>query len=49
MLVAIYTYKMRGEQHSQMGVMAQEAKKKQPEAVGIKSGGFLGVRYDKIK
>jgi hypothetical protein len=45
----IYTYKMKGDQKTQMGVMAQEAKKKQPEAVGHKAGGFLGVRYDKIK
>ena len=45
----IYTYKMRGEQKTQMGVMAQEAKKKQPDAVGTMPSGFLGVRYDKIK
>ena len=45
----IYTYKMKGEQKTQMGVMAQEAKKKQPEAVGTMPGGFLGVRYDQIK
>lgn len=46
----IYTYKMKGGNgKSMMGVMAQEAIKQQPGAVGEMPGGYLGVRYDKIK
>lgn len=45
----IYTYKMKGEDKTQMGVMAQEVQKKQPKAAVDMPNGFLGVRYDQIK
>lgn len=45
----IYTYKYLGSDTSQMGVMAQDAKKKNPKAVAKLPSGFLGVDYDKIK
>jgi len=44
----IYTYKMKGSPKTQMGVMAQDVEKKQPDALAILSGGWKGVRYDKI-
>ena len=45
----IYTYKMKGEMKTQMGVMAQDVQKKKPDAVTTMPNGFLGVRYDKLK
>lgn len=43
----VYTYKYKGDNTTQMGVMAQEAAKKKPDAV--KSiGGLLAVDYSKV-
>lgn len=44
----VYTYKMKGSPKTQMGVMAQDVEKKQPDALAILGGGMKGVRYDKI-
>lgn len=44
----IYTYKMKGSPKTQMGVMAQDVEKEQPDALAILGGGWKGVRYDKI-
>lgn len=45
--LGIFTYKYRGDDTTQMGVMAQEVAKKKPEAV--KSiGGLLAVDYSKV-
>lgn len=44
----VYTYKYKGDNKTQMGVMAQEVQKKHPEAV--KSfGGLLAVDYSKVQ
>jgi hypothetical protein len=45
----VYTYKFKGSPKTQMGVMAQEVEKKQPDAYGILSGGVKAVNYAKIK
>jgi hypothetical protein len=44
----IYTYKYKGDNKTQMGVMAQDVEKKNPEAVS-KVGGYKAVNYKKIK
>jgi hypothetical protein len=44
----VYTYKLKGSPKTQMGVMAQDVEKEQPDALAILSGGWKGVRYDKI-
>lgn len=44
----IYTYKYKGDNKTQMGVMAQEVEKKTPSAVKI-IGGFKAVDYNKVK
>lgn len=44
----IYTYKMKGSPKTQMGVMAQDVEKEQPDALAILSGGWKGVNYGKI-
>lgn len=44
----IYTYKYKGDNKTQMGVMAQEVEKKNPNAVG-NVGGFKAVNYALIK
>lgn len=44
----IYTYKLMGDPKTQMGVMAQEVKKKKPKALGPKVGGIMTVDYSKI-
>jgi hypothetical protein len=47
----IYTYRYKADPtHTMhMGVMAQEALKKNPEAVGLHGSGLLVVDYRKIK
>lgn len=45
----VYTYRMKGSPMMQMGVMAQELKKKQPEAVAKTPSGFLAVDYRRVK
>lgn len=45
----IYTYKYKGSPKTQMGVMAQDVKKKKPSALGPVLGGFMTVDYSKIK
>lgn len=45
----IYTYNLLGSPAKQMGVMAQEVKKKQPAALGPKKGGLMTVNYSKIR
>ena len=44
---SVYTYRYRGEPATHMGVMAQEIKKSQPDAVH-KLGGFYAVDYAKV-
>lgn len=44
----IYTYKYKGDPKTQMGVMAQEVKKKQPKALGPTLGDILTVNYAEI-
>jgi hypothetical protein len=44
----IYTYKYKGDNKTQMGVMAQDVEKKNPEAVS-EVGGYKAVNYKKIK
>jgi len=44
----IYTYKMKGSEKTQMGVMAQEVEKKTPSAVHH-LGGLKMVDYSKVK
>lgn len=43
----VYTYRYRGEPATHMGVMAQEIRKSQPDAVK-KLGGFYAVDYAKV-
>jgi hypothetical protein len=43
----VYTYKYKGLPTTHMGVMAQEAQKQNPKAVG-KIGGLLAVDYSKV-
>jgi hypothetical protein len=42
----IYTYNYKGDNKTQMGLMAQDVEKKKPEAVGL-AAGFKTVDYDK--
>lgn len=44
----VFTYKLKGSPKTQMGVMAQDVEKEQPDALAILGGGWKGVRYDKI-
>lgn len=44
----IYTFKYKGENKTQMGVMAQDVEKKNPKAVGLING-IKAVDYSKIK
>lgn len=44
----IYTYKYKGDPKTQMGVMAQDVKKKQPKALGPTLGDILTVNYAEI-
>jgi hypothetical protein len=45
----IYTYKYKGDDTPQMGVMAQEVEKKQPEALGPLIGGYRTVKYAEVR
>ncbi len=45
----IYSYRYKGSPMMQMGVMAQDVKKKQPEAVKKTPSGFLAVNYREVK
>ena len=42
----IYSFKYKGDNRTQLGLMAQDVEKKRPEAVGL-SGGYKTVDYDK--
>lgn len=44
----VYTYKYKGDDKTQMGVMAQDVEKKNPSAVQT-IGGFKAVNYSKVK
>ena len=44
----IYTYRMKGSAKRQMGVMAQDVEKKQPDAVRRHKSGFKMVDYSKV-
>jgi hypothetical protein len=44
----IYTYKYKGDNRTQMGVMAQDVEKKTPKAVS-EVGGFKAVDYKLVK
>lgn len=43
----IYSYKYKGTDEPQMGLMAQEVVKKKPEAVAVTPSGYMAVDYDK--
>jgi hypothetical protein len=43
----IYSYKYKGDDTPQIGLMAQEVAKKRPEAVAVTPSGYLAVDYDK--
>lgn len=45
----VYTYRYKGSPMMQMGVLAQDLKKTQPEAVRKGPGGFLQVNYRRVK
>ncbi len=45
----IYSYRYKGSPMMQMGVLAEEVKKKQPEAVRKGPGGFLQVDYNRVR
>lgn len=45
----IYTYKYKNSPKTQMGVMAQDVKKKKPDALGPMWEGMMTVDYSKIK
>lgn len=45
----VYTYNYKGDPTPQMGVMAQEVAKKQPDALGPTVGGFKTVQYGKVR
>jgi hypothetical protein len=45
---AVYTYRYKGDSTVRMGVMAQEVREKQPEAVGATEAGVLFVDYGQI-
>lgn len=44
----VYAYNMKGDKRRQLGVMAQELMKKQPEAVLKTPSGYLAVDYSKV-
>lgn len=46
--IGVYRYRMKGSPMMQMGVMAQEVKKKKPEAVARHPNGYLMVDYDRV-
>lgn len=43
----IYSYKYKGTDEPQMGLMAQEVAKKRPDAVAVMPSGYMAVDYDK--
>lgn len=45
----IYTYNFLGSPKTQMGVMAQDVEKKQPDAAGPVIGGIKTVNYGKVR
>lgn len=45
----IYTYRYKGEDATQMGVMAQEVEKKQRKAMGPRVGGYRTVNYAEVR
>lgn len=46
--IGVYKYRFKGSPFMQMGVMAQEVKKKKPEAVRKTPSGYYAVNYDKV-
>ncbi|MDG4675663.1 hypothetical protein P9A16_31680 [Shinella sp. 838] len=46
--IGVYQYRFKGSPMMQLGVMAQEVKKKKPEAVARHPAGYLMVDYDKV-
>jgi hypothetical protein len=44
----IYTYRMKGSNKKQMGVMAQDVEKKNPKAVRKHASGYKMVDYSKV-
>lgn len=45
----IYTYRYKGDETPQMGVMAQEVEKKQPRALGPLVAGYRTVKYGEVR
>ena len=43
----VYSYRLKGEDHFQIGVMAQEVAEVRPEAIVRDSSGFMKVDYEK--
>jgi hypothetical protein len=43
----LYSYRYKGSDEPQIGLMAQEVAKKKPDAVAVTPSGFLAVNYDK--
>jgi hypothetical protein len=45
--LGIYSFKYKGSPKTEIGLMAQEVKKKKPRAVGVRSDGLMAVDYGK--
>jgi hypothetical protein len=45
----IYTYRYKGDQAVQMGVMAQDVEKSQPQALGPEMGGYMTVNMAEVR
>ena len=45
--LGIYSYRMKGSPQTEIGLMAQEVKKKKPSAVRKGQDGLLRVNYEK--
>lgn len=44
--LGLYSYKMKGSDRTEIGLSAQEVKKKKPAAVGKRPDGLMAVQYD---
>ncbi|TCL70534.1 tail fiber domain-containing protein [Rhizobium sp. BK251] len=46
--IGVYKYRFKGSPMMQLGVMAQDVKKKMPEAVARTPSGYYAVNYDRV-
>lgn len=46
--IGVYKYRFKGSPMMQMGVMAQDVKKKMPSAVRMEPDGYYAVNYDRV-